>query len=175
LLACFAAIAEGSAVDWSALHIKTGLAGSDAEAALGVGGFSVMMAIMRFFGDRLVDKFGRLTIVRFGSFIASVGILFAVLAASPWQAVIGWSLLGAGVSGVIPQLFIAGGNIGEETHSGRNMAKVVGLTYFGIMAGPAIFGFLTNWIPLNLALGLGSALCLVVALSAGVLRSEKIR
>ena len=72
-------------------------------------------------------------------------------------------------------LCYAGGNIGEETHSGRNMAKVVGLTYFGIMAGPAIIGFLTNWIPLNLALGLGSLLCLVVALSAGVLRSEKIR
>lgn len=175
LLACFAAISEGSAVDWSALHIKSVLSGSDAEAALGVGGFSAMMAVMRFFGDRLVDRFGRLAIVRFGSFIASAGILIAVLASAPWQAVLGWSLLGVGISGVIPQLFIAGGNIGDETHAGRNMAKVVGLTYFGIMAGPAIIGFLTNWIPLNLALGLGSVLCLVVALGAGVLRSEKIR
>jgi hypothetical protein len=76
---------------------------------------------------------------------------------------------------VIPQLFIAASNIGEESHSGRNMAKVVGLTYFGIMAGPALIGFLTNWMPLNVALSLGCLLTLAVAAGSSILRSEKIR
>lgn len=175
LMACFAAISEGSAVDWSALHITTILSGSPAEGAMAVGGFSAMMAVTRLVGDKLVDRFGRLAIVRYGALLASAGILTAVLATQPWIGILGWSLLGIGVSGIIPQLFIVAGNIGEESHSGRNMAKVFGLTYFGIMAGPAIIGFLTNWIPLNNALSIGAVLCIVVALTAGALRSEKIR
>jgi hypothetical protein len=55
------------------------------------------------------------------------------------------------------------------------MAKVVGLTYFGIMAGPALIGFLTIWMPLNVALSLGCLLTLAVAASSSILRSEKIR
>ena len=174
-MACFAAIAEGSAVDWSALHLKTVLHATSGEAAFGVGAFSATMAITRFIGDKLVDRFGRLKVVRYGSLIASAGIATAVLASTPWVGVLGWAILGVGISGVIPQLFIAAGNIGEETHSGRNMAKVFGLTYFGIMAGPAIIGVLTNWIPLNTALSLGCLLTLAVAAGASILRSEKIR
>ncbi len=174
-MACFAAIAEGSAVDWSALHLKTVLHSSSGEAALGVGAFSAAMAITRLAGDKLVDRFGRLAVVRYGSLLASSGIATAVLAPNPIVGVIGWAILGVGISGVIPQLFIAAGNIGEATHSGRNMAKVFGLTYFGIMAGPALIGFLTNWIPLNIALSLGCLLTLTVAAGASILRSDKIR
>jgi MFS family permease len=174
-MACFAAIAEGSAVDWSALHLKTVLHASSGEAALGVGAFSAAMAITRLIGDKLVDRFGRFAVVRYGSLLASAGIATAVLATAPWVGVLGWAILGIGIAGVIPQLFIAAGNIGEESHSGRNMAKVFGLTYFGIMSGPAIIGFLTNWIPLNTALSLGCLLTLVVAAGASILRSDKIR
>jgi MFS family permease len=133
------------------------------------------MAITRLLGDKLVDRFGRINVVRYGSLIASVGIATAVYAPN-WQiAVIGWGVLGIGVSGVIPQLFIAAGSIGEESHKGRNMAKVVGLTYFGIMAGPAVIGFMTNWMPLNIALALGAILCLIVAAGASILKSKKFR
>lgn len=175
LLSCFAAIAEGSAVDWSALHLHTVLGASVGEAALGVGAFSAAMAISRLFGDRLVDRFGRFNVVCYGSLLASSGIAMATLATSTFFGVLGWTILGIGISGVIPQLFIAASNIGEESHSGRNMSKVVGMTYFGIMAGPALIGVLTNWLPLNGALALGCFLTLIVAAGSPILRSEKIR
>lgn len=174
-MACFAAISEGSAVDWSALHLKTILGSSEAEAALGIGAFSTAMAATRLLGDKLVDRFGRFHVVRYGSLIAAAGIALAVTASTPIVAVIGWGIVGVGISGVIPQLFIAAGNIGEESHSGRNMAKVFGLTYFGIMSGPALIGFLTNWLKLNEALAIGILLCLIVSVGARVLKSEKIR
>ena len=175
LLSCFAAIAEGSAVDWSALHLHTVLGASVGEAALGVGAFSAAMAISRLLGDRLVDRFGRFNVVCYGSLLASSGIAMATLATSTFFGVLGWTILGIGISGVIPQLFIAASKIGEESHSGRNMSKVVGMTYFGIMAGPALIGFLTNWLPLNGALSLGCVLTLIVAAGSPILRSEKIR
>jgi len=173
-MACFAAISEGSAVDWSALELKTVLGATPAMAALGVGAFSATMAITRLLGDRLVDKLGRLAVVRFGALIASLGIAIAAFVPNQYAAIVGWAILGIGVSGIIPQLFIASGNIGEPSHAGRNMAKVFGLTYFGIMAGPALIGLLTNLMPLNHALGLGALLCLSVALASPILRSEKL-
>lgn len=175
LMACFAAIAEGSAVDWSALHLKTVLGSTEAESALGIGAFSTAMAITRLLGDKLVDRFGRLRVVRYGSLVAAFGVTVAVTANSWAIAALGWGIVGVGISGVIPQLFIAAGNIGEESHSGRNMAKVFGLTYFGIMSGPALIGFLTNWFKLNQALSIGIVLCLLVSAGSAVLKSERIR
>lgn len=173
LMACFAAISEGSAVDWSALELKTVLGASDSVAALGVGAFSATMAITRLLGDRLVDKLGRFAVVRYGALIASGGIAIAAFVPNQLAAILGWAILGVGISGIIPQLFIASGNIGEASHAGRNMAKVFGLTYFGIMAGPALIGVLTNFLPLNHALAIGAILCLLVSLSSPILRSEK--
>jgi hypothetical protein len=51
------------------------------------------------------------------------------------------------------------------------MAKVVGITYAGVLAGPAIIGFLTALVPLNIAIGLGVVLGLFTAL--GTLVIEK--
>jgi hypothetical protein len=48
---------------------------------------------------------------------------------------------------------------------------VVGITYAGVLSGPAIIGFLTLLVPLNLALGFGVLLGLFTAV--GTLLIEK--
>jgi MFS family permease len=73
-------------------------------------------------------------------------------------------IAGIGIAGVVPQLFAYSAEVGEKSHTGRNMSKVVGITYAGVLAGPAIIGFLTIIVPLNIALGLGVALGLFTAL-----------
>jgi predicted Kef-type K+ transport protein len=50
------------------------------------------------------------------------------------------------------------------------MAKVVGITYAGVLAGPAVIGFLTELVPLNIAIGLGVILGLFTALGTLVIR-----
>ena len=65
----------------------------------------------------------------------------------------------------MPQLFAAGGEIGEASHSGRNMARVVGITYIGGLAGPSIIGLLTLAVPLNLAIGWGALLGIFIVLA----------
>ena len=63
---------------------------------------------------------------------------------------------------MVPQIFAAGGEIGEATHSGRNMARVVGITYIGALAGPSAIGLLTAIYPLNVAIGWGTALAIFI-------------
>jgi hypothetical protein len=54
------------------------------------------------------------------------------------------------------------------------MAKVVGTAYAGILAGPAVIGFLTELVPLNVAIGLGVLLALFTAFGTMFLEKEKV-
>ncbi|MDT7728575.1 MAG: hypothetical protein QOI21_5151 [Actinomycetota bacterium] len=178
LLGCLAfalMLAEGVANDWAALHLKDVLGTSASTAALAFGAFSVAMTAGRFTADRVTALFGPVAVVRYGAALAALGLGMA--AASPWVAVAiaGWALFGVGLSGCVPQLFSAAGNL-DTRASGALMAKVVGLGYVGLLAGPAAIGGLTHWVPLNVAFVLPIALCVVAAVSASVLmpRTEPV-
>lgn len=162
LLATAAAIGEGAAIDWSPLHLKTILGASESLAAYGVFAVSLTMSIMRLVGDRIVERFDRITVIRWGSAVSGVGYLIALISNNVPQSLIGWAIAGIGVSAVIPQFFGLAGNIGNPTHQGRNMAKVVGMVYVGLMIGPAIIGAFTELLPLNFALLTGAVLFAIV-------------
>lgn len=169
VMAASGAIIEGTANDWSALYLRDILGTSTAFAAWGLAAFSIGMTLGRFFIDRVVDLVGREPVVSWGSAgaaLATVGLMFA---GNAWLALALWGLLGLAVSGVVPQIFAMAGSIGEPSHHGRNLAKVVGITYLGALAGPSVIGLLTIWLPLNLALVFAAALGVFIALAAKAL------
>jgi MFS family permease len=159
-----AAIAEGTGIDWSALHHARILGTTDAYASLALAVFAGAMGITRLVIDRLVAIRGRIFVIRYGSLVSAVGTSLVVISTSSPIALLGWLIAGIGIAGVVPQLFAYSAEVGKKSHTGRNMGKVVGITYAGVLAGPAIIGFLTIIVPLNIALGLGVALGLFTAL-----------
>lgn len=165
LMAASGAIIEGIAHDWSALYLIDIQDLSLAAATMGLVAFNVGMILGRIFIDRIVEKQGRGFVIKWGSVMAAIAILAQALAPSPWVSIALWFLLGLGISGVVPQLFAAAGEIGEASHSGRNMARVVGITYIGGLAGPSIIGLLTNFVPLDVAIGWGVVLGLFIVLA----------
>jgi MFS family permease len=66
-----------------------------------------------------------------------------------------------------------GSDIGDEANQGRNLAKVVGLTYAGVLGGPAIIGFLSEAVGLQQALIFGIVLAIFVAVSSVFLSKGK--
>ncbi|WP_199438910.1 MFS transporter [Umezawaea beigongshangensis] len=162
-------LAEGVANDWAALHLRDVLGAPAGTAALAFGAFSVTMTVGRFTADAVTARFGPVAVVRLGAAIAALGL--ATAAASPWTAlaIAGWALFGVGLSGCVPQFFTAAGNL-DARASGAVLARVVGLGYLGLLAGPAVIGALTTVVPLNVAFVLPIALCVVGAASAAVLR-----
>jgi MFS family permease len=158
LMAASGAIIEGVAQDWSALYLRDFQNVSAALAAWGLAAFNIGMIIGRIFIDRIVEVRGRNFVIRNGSIFAAVAIGLQAVAPNYALSLLAWGLLGLGISGVVPQIFAAAGEIGEASHSGRNMAKVVGITYIGGLAGPSIIGILTGVLPLNLAIGWGALL-----------------
>jgi len=165
LVAASGAIIEGVAHDWSALYLKDIQGVSVAAAAWGLAAFNVGMILGRIFIDRIVEAKGRGFIIRWGSLIGGVVIAAQAIAPNFETSLALWFLLGLGISGVVPQLFAAGGEIGEASHSGRNMARVVGITYIGALAGPSGIGLLTAIFPLNIAVGWGTVLAIFILLA----------
>jgi MFS family permease len=162
-------LAEGVANDWAALQFRDVLGTSTSTAAYAYGAFAVAMTVGRFATDRVAAIVGPAAIVRYGALLAAIGLTTVIVV--PWVpvALIGWALFGLGLSGGVPQLFTAAGNL-DPRASGALMAKVVGLGYVGLLAGPALIGALSHWMPLNLAFILPVALCAITVASASVMK-----
>jgi MFS family permease len=167
-----AAIAEGTGVDWSALHHVRILETSTAQAAIALVVYTGAMGTTRLVIDKVVAAYGRIFVIRYGSIVSAVGTLLVVFSTTSPVALAGWVIAGVGIAGVVPQIFAYSAEVGESTHTGRNMAKVVGITYAGVLAGPAVIGFLTEFMPLNIAIGLGVLLGLFTALGTLVIQRK---
>jgi MFS family permease len=170
VMSAAAAIAEGTGIDWSALHHARILETSEALAATALVVYTGAMGFTRLVIDKVVAARGRIFVVRYGSLVSALGTCVVVVSTNSPVALIGWIIAGVGIAGVVPQMFAYSAEVGEASHTGRNMAKVVGITYAGVLAGPAIIGFLTELVPLNIAIGLGVLLGLFTALGTIVIK-----
>ncbi|HEX4444760.1 MAG TPA: MFS transporter [Galbitalea sp.] len=162
-------LSEGVANDWSALQLRQRLGAPPAVAAFGYGSFAISMLVARLFGDRLAGRLGAVRTVRFGSLLAAAGLATIVLSDNLALTLIGWAVLGLGLSGCVPQIFTAAGNLPFGAR-GVSMSRVVALGYFGLLAGPAVIGWTSQLTTINVALVIPLVCCLAAAALAGVVR-----
>ncbi|MEU4929563.1 MFS transporter [Streptomyces yokosukanensis] len=174
VLALMVMLCEGAANDWSALHLKDVLGAPASTAAFAYGTFAAAMTIGRLLADRFVARFGSMAILRYGAATAAVGITLVALGPWMWAAFAGWALFGLGLSGCVPQLFSAAGHA-DPAAAGTNVSRVAGLGYVGMLAGPAVIGWLTHLVALNHAFVLLTLMCVTTAVAAGVLRTGSDR
>ncbi len=169
LMALAFGLSEGTAVDWSSLHV-TDVAGVDpTTGALGLIAVSGFMVIIRLLGDRLVARFGRRAVVRFGGACASLGYLTVTLVSSLPLLVAGWALVGFGVGMIAPQVYAVAGHMG----GGRVLAVVVTFGYAAFLMGPAVVGFLVNRLGIHHAMIVPALLCAgIVGLASTLPRTD---
>ncbi|MFI6869943.1 MFS transporter [Nocardia sp. NPDC050406] len=165
-------MAEGVVGDWSALQMRERVGADAATAALAFGAFSTTMTLGRLVADRVSGRFGPVAVVRWGTLLAAFG--FALVVLSPWAplTLAGWALCGIGLSGGVPQVFTAAGNLGTSS-AATDMSRVFGFGYVGLLAGPVIIGWLTELIPLTAAMLVPFAAMLVCAFYAHVVAPTK--
>jgi MFS family permease len=162
-------LAEGTAVDWSSVHVTDVARVAPSTGALGLVAVSAFMVLIRLFGDRAVAAFGRANVVRFGGLAASAGYLVTLVGRPLPVLLVGWALVGLGVGMIAPQVYAVAGHAG----GGRMLAIVVTFGYGAFLIGPAIIGALTGLVGIRRAMVLPLVLCLVLVALSGVLsRSE---
>ena len=163
-------LAEGTALDWSSLHVTDVASVDPTTGAVGLITVSAFMVVIRLLGDPLVTRFGRRAIVRFGGLCAAVGYFtVTVVSSSLPLLIIGWALVGLGVGMIAPQVYALSGHIG----GGRALAMVVTFGYAAFLIGPAFIGFLVNLLGIHHTMAVPALLCLgIIALASTMPRID---
>lgn len=165
LVALFCMLPEGAVLDWAALYLRQEMGAGIAEASLAFTAFSGAMAVMRFAGDRLRNRFGAVRTLRYSGIVATIGMLGAGFATSPMLATIAFALSGMGIANMVPIVFSAAGNQpGLSPGAGMSVATTIG--YSGMLVAPSLVGFIaerTGFAPIFLAFSLLLACVLMLA------------
>ncbi len=167
LLALAGAMAEGAMMDWSAVFLRFERGFSDSAAGLGFAAFSLTMAIGRLTGDRLVAKVGAVAVIRYGSALAAIGLLFVTATDIAATVLAGCALTGFGLANVVPQIFGIAGRLPGFSPSVA-ISAVATFAYAGVLAGPPVIGPIAQLTGLPIALSLVAGSLILVALGAGV-------
>ncbi|SFY20972.1 Fucose permease [Pseudomonas sp. NFACC49-2] len=162
-------LAEGAVLDWSAVFLTTERGVETAYAGLGYAAFALTMTVGRLTGDSVVRRLGARRVIIFGGATAAAGFLLATLAPMWQAALLGYGLVGAGCSNIVPVLYTA---VGKQTLMPEAIAvpAITTIGYAGILAGPALIGFVAHGSSLSIAFGLIALSLVAVAASGKVLK-----
>lgn len=169
-LLCFTVfLTEGAMLDWSAVFLSAQRGVETSYAGLGYAVFATTMTIGRLFGDPVVRRVGGPRIILIGGLCASAGLALATLVPTWEAALLGYALVGAGCSNIVPVCYSA---VGRQTTMPESVAvpAITTLGYAGILVGPAGIGFVAHASSLNLAFMILAVMLLGVAVSGRFLK-----
>lgn len=157
----FGTVTEGAMNDWSALYLKDYVHAGAGLAPMGIAVVSVMMVCARIFADGWRTRFGDGRIVRTGSLLAGLGLALALAVGGVVPTLLGFACVGLGVAAVTPCVYVAAARQGADALS---LVAAMGTT--GLLAGPAVIGFVAGATSLLWGMAAVAASAAVVSLCA---------
>ena len=136
-------MAEGCMFDWSGVYFKKVVQIEEGLVALGYVSFMGAMASGRFITDRIINKIGRLPLIRISGGLIFSGLIVSVLFPVPVVATIGFLLVGFGVAAIVPIAYSTAGR--SKLYSpGVALAMVSTISFFGFLIGPPLIGYIAE-------------------------------
>jgi len=173
LMALFSMVPEGAVLDWGALYLREELGADVTVSGLAFGAVAATMALMRFAGDAVRQRFGAVATIRWSAIIAGFGLVMAAMATGPAMAIAGFALSGLGIANLVPVALSAAGNLpGLPPGVGISIATCMG--YSGILLAPALIGFVAEYHGFSIAFFGMACLFVVVLLMSPVARHADI-
>lgn len=164
-LSLLAMLAEGGVLDWGALFMIEAHRADLGLAGFAYTAFALTMTIGRLLGDRMRTAFGDLPLLVGSASLATAGFLVGLLVPSALFALLGFLLVGAGVSNIAPILFTLTGRT-RRMPANLAVASVPTVGYLGIIAGPAAIGLIAHATSLQAAFFVLCGAMVVIALSS---------
>ncbi|MDF9875115.1 MFS transporter [Cellulosimicrobium cellulans] len=185
-------VADSAVSSWSATFLRDVLAASAAAAPLGYAAYQAALIVSRLVGDGLVERLGRVRVVRLGGTLGALGFV-AVAAAPAWPvAVLGLAATGLGLGVVAPLAFSAIGDRAREavaaargtgsaepsagtvaTVTDRAVARLNVFTYAGAVLGGVLTGVFATAHQLRVGFVVLAVLAAVSAVLADAFRPTR--
>jgi MFS family permease len=162
-------ITEGTMADWSAVFMRDVVKTSTYFEGWGMAGYSLFMALGRLIGDKIIPRFGANRILFYGGILSILGILVVIIFPYTFSAIVGFAMVGAGVSCGAPILYASAARV-------PNMAKGSGLAIMntfamgGFLFGPVLIGFISKATTLSIAFAFIASLGLI-----WVIQSKRVK
>ncbi len=162
--------AEGSAGDWLALASVDGHGLTNTDGALIFGVFVAAMTVGRIVGGPVIDRFGRVTVLRVCAALGVAGLLLFILAPATWLLFVGVVLWGIGASLGFPVGMSAAADDPKRAAARVSVVAIIG--YFAFLVGPPVLGLLGQAIGILNALYVILALMILAGLAAPAARER---
>lgn len=143
------AMTEGAMADWSAIFLRDALSAEGGVVGLGYSLFAMMVAGGRFCGDFLKRRFGAVATARFCGTLAIVGGIVLYLAPGIELALLGFAIIGVGVSVGFPIAVTAAAGLGDRAAS-ANVAVLSFVALTGFLIGPPLIGFVAEHVGIRM-------------------------
>ena len=168
-----ATLTEGAGNDWIAKASVDGLGTSESTGALMFALFVLAMTAMRFLGGHVIDKYGRVAVLRASMAAAAAGLCLFVLAGNVWLAAVGAALWGVGAALAFPMGMSAAAD--DPQHAAARVSVVSTLGYTSFLAGPPLLGYLGDLTGIHFALLAILAPIILALLLAGAAKPLKVK
>lgn len=169
LVVLVAALTEGTANDWVALAVTEG---HDQPEEVGVLAFATFLAAMtagRLLGVRVLDRFGRVPVLRVLFALAVVGSLLVVLGSTA-TAFVGVVLWGVGASLGFPTGMSAAAD--DPARAAARLSVVSTIGYLAFIVGPPLLGLLGDHVGVLRSLLLVGVLAVPALLAVPAVRER---
>jgi len=162
------AFTEGSANDWLALAMVDGHDTTKATGALVLGIFVASMTVGRLAGVSLLDRFGRVPVLRGSAVLAAIGLIIVIFIPVLWISIVGVVFWGLGASLGFPVGMSAAAD--DPKTAAARVSAVATIGYFAFLVGPPVIGFLGQHVGLLHALLVVLVLVALAGLASGAAR-----
>ncbi|WP_022889187.1 MFS transporter [Agromyces italicus] len=162
--------AEGSANDWLALAVVDGHGFDETTGALMFGVFTVAITAARVVGGPLIDRFGRVPVLRTLAVVGIAGLTLFIFGTETWMLLVGTVLWGVGSSLGFPVGMSAAAD--HPTDSAARVSAVAIIGYCAFLTGPPLLGFIGEHFGILNALLVILGLLVLSALAAPAARER---
>jgi predicted MFS family arabinose efflux permease len=164
------ALTEGSANDWLPLAVIDGHGLSNAGGSAVLSVFVGAMTLGRVGGVFVLDRFGRVPVLRGSAVLALVGLLLLIFGPSVPIAIVGVVLWGVGASLGFPVGMSAAAD--DPQNAAVRVSAVATIGYVAFLAGPPLIGFVGERVGLLHGLLVVVVFIVLAGLASGAARER---
>ncbi|WP_204985799.1 MFS transporter [Microvirga pakistanensis] len=166
-----AMVLEGAGFNWSGIYMREQFAASPFLSGLAVAIGAGAQALVRFVADGFVGRNNPVMVARILLAVAGLGTALVVAAGHEWIALVGFGLIGVGISAVYP-IAMSAAALRTDRPAAVNVAALAQISFVTFLVAPAALGFVAEHWGIRWSFAVALPFILVSMAAARVLASK---